>query len=127
MIASVIRDFTLIISWPDSSLFPNRSNGHHWSSRQEAKKAARIAAHFQSIGHCIGSNTNDHAVTIIIAPPDKRKRDIDGVLSALKPTLDGLADGLIIDDERFNPIEIRRVEPCSGGQVTIIVHDDIPF
>lgn len=84
-------------------------------------------AAYEATGHHIGDNTIDHAVTIIVAPPDKRRRDVDGILSALKPTLDGLADGLQMNDWHFNPIEIRRIDPCEGGKVTIIVHDDIPF
>lgn len=119
--------YTLIIPFPDASLFPNRANGRHWSTRQNAKQAARTYANFKSLGCSIGDTCIDHSVRIIVAPPDKRHRDVDGILAALKPTLDGLADGLQINDWHFNPIEIRRVEPIENGSVTIIVDDDIPF
>ena len=34
-------------------------------------------------------------------PPDKRKRDDDGLLSSMKAARDGIADALGIDDSRF--------------------------
>lgn len=122
-----MSDFKLTIDWPDSSLFPNRSNGRHWSTRIDAKRIARAYAWSESFAHNIGSNVIDHHVSIFAYPPDKKRRDVDGILSALKPTLDGLADGLQINDWNFNPIEIHRCEPVNGGQIVIVVHDDIPF
>ncbi len=95
--------------------------------RYNDKVVAREAAQLEAAGHCVGDPHNDHQVDIIIAPPDRRSHDVDGVLSALKPTLDGIAKGLGIDDERFNPIHIYRATPVQGGRVTITVHDDLPF
>lgn len=122
-----MSNYTITIPFPDASLFPNRSNGRHWSTRQNAKAAARAYAGFESIGHSIGDTTIEHGVMIIVTPPDNKRRDVDGILTALKPTLDGLADGLQINDWQFNPIEIRRVEPKPGGSVTIVIDDGIPF
>lgn len=122
-----MSDYTITVPWPDACLFANRSNGRHWSLRQDAKRTARAVAGFESIGHHVGSNITPHHVSIYAYPPDKRSRDVDGILSALKPTLDGLADGLQINDFNFNPITIQRCDPVEGGKVTIVVHDDLPF
>lgn len=109
----------VVLPWPDASLLPNRSNGHHWSTRQDAKHAARLMAIAAAQDYSIGNAKVDHAMTIILEPPDYRRRDVDGVLAALKPSLDGIAASLGIDDYRFNPITIIRREPTNGGRVTV--------
>lgn len=118
---------TIVLPWPDAALFPNRSNGKHWSTRQPAKEAARVSAFVQAMGHDAGDPKVDHGVTIIVAPPDNRKRDVDGIVAALKPSLDGIAEALKIDDYHFNPIEIRLVDRVEHGSVTIVIDDGIPF
>jgi crossover junction endodeoxyribonuclease RusA len=124
-----IKPCKVILDWPAAELFPNRSNGKHWATRQPFKVAAKQNASSAAFntGANIGDVMIDHGLTIIIEPPDKRRRDVDGVLSALKPSLDGLAAALGIDDERFNPVTLIRMEPVDGGRITIIVDDSIPF
>lgn len=122
-----IEPCTITIHWPAAELFPNKSGGRHWSSKQDAKESARNEAYSAALGSDIGDTTIDHAVTIIVSPPDNRRRDVDGILSALKPSLDGLARALDIDDYHFNPINITRLPPVDGGRITIRVEDDIPF
>jgi crossover junction endodeoxyribonuclease RusA len=57
-------------------------------------------------------------VTAIFAPPDNRRRDIDGMLSSIKSYLDGIADVIGVDDSRWQ-IAIRREAPIKGGSVRI--------
>lgn len=120
---------TIVVPFPDPVLFPNRRIGQPWQvthpAKVEAKEAGRIAALQAAFGmEPLPPRNVD--VTIVFTPPDRRKRDVDGMLSALKPTLDGIALGLDIDDSRFNPIHIHRGEPMTGGKVTVII-DDLPF
>ena len=124
---AVISRCVVVLPWPDSSLLPNRSSGHHWAVKQTAKQAARLTAISKAQDFNIGDVTVDHAVTIILEPPDRRKHDVDGVLSALKPSLDGIAASLGIDDFHFNPITIIRAEQTHGGRVTVRIDDAIPF
>jgi crossover junction endodeoxyribonuclease RusA len=114
---------TIVLPFPEAALFPNRSNGKHWATRQAAKKQARSYAFTMSCHLALDEARTDRAVTIIVAPPDKRRRDVDGILAALKPSLDGIAQALGIDDMYFNPIEIRRIDPVPGGCVTVIIHE----
>lgn len=58
-------------------------------------------------------------ITITFNPPDKRKRDLDGGLSSLKQSLDGIATALTIDDSRFSPITLKRGEVRKGGEVVV--------
>jgi Holliday junction resolvase RusA-like endonuclease len=43
------------------------------------------------------------ALTITFVQPDRRARDRDNLLAALKPSLDGLADALGVNDAQFEP------------------------
>ena len=123
------RMIEIIVPFPDSSLFPNRRQGQPWQSTHAAKVKAhedgRMAATAATFGHDSLPPRNVD-VTIVFTPPDRRRRDVDGMLSALKPTLDGIAEALGVDDSSFNPIHLHRGEPMNGGKVTIII-DDLPF
>lgn len=101
------------------------TGGKRQPFKESAKQSASIAAF--NTGADIGDTMIDHEVIIIVEPPDNRRRDVDGVLSALKPSLDGIASVLHIDDYHFNPINIIRLPPVEGGRITITVDDSIPF
>jgi crossover junction endodeoxyribonuclease RusA len=51
--------------------------------------------------------------------PDKRHRDADNCLAASKAGLDGVADALIVDDKRFQPITIYRVSGEKPGSLIV--------
>lgn len=119
----------IIVPFPDSCLLPNRKNGQHWRVTQSAKLEAHEAGKIAALQAAFGLEPlppRNVDVTIVFTPPDHRKRDVDGMLSALKPTLDGIAEGLGVDDSRFNPVHLHRGEPINGGRVTVII-DDLPF
>jgi crossover junction endodeoxyribonuclease RusA len=40
-------------------------------------------------------------VNLTFVPPDKRRRDADNMLAAMKSGLDGLADALGVDDSQW--------------------------
>jgi crossover junction endodeoxyribonuclease RusA len=122
-----MSNIVIYLSWPARELFPNRSNGQHWGKRQPFKVAAKSIAFSSARELSLPNTETDHAVKIVIEPPDKRRRDLDGVLSALKPSLDGIAQALHIDDQHFNPIEIIRSDVIKNGRVMIIIDDGIPF
>lgn len=120
---------TIIVPFPDSCLLPNRRNGAAWQATQRAKLEAHESGKIAAIMAAFGLPElppRNVDVTVVFTPPDKRKRDVDGMFSALKPTLDGIAEGLRVDDSRFNPIHLHRGEPMTGGKVTVII-DDLPF
>jgi crossover junction endodeoxyribonuclease RusA len=94
----------VIVPWPDRCLHPNARV--HWSKRAKAAKSAREQANLlaKEAGlHRIEWPDGHLHVWIHGWPRDRRRRDCDGLLSSLKPVLDGIADAIGIDDQRFVP------------------------
>jgi crossover junction endodeoxyribonuclease RusA len=59
------------------------------------------------------------AVGILVAPPDKRRRDLDNLLKAL---LDALGHaGVYEDDSQIDEIRIVRIAVTEGGRVLVTV------
>lgn len=101
------------LPFPPRDLHPNARV--HWTRKARATKAAREAA--QWLSNAYGPIEADSiSATITFYPPDNRRRDIDGMLSACKPLIDGVADSLEVDDSKW-AITIRRGEVVKGGNV----------
>ena len=61
------------------------------------------------------------SVSIEARPPKGwRTGDVDNMLARLKPVLDGIAEGLGVNDRRFRP-SLRFGERCQGGEIVITV------
>lgn len=113
------------LPWPDPSLAPNRKNGRHWGAVHAAKckrlgdaciltlKAMRQAGYVPPAGTL--------ALVVTFHAPDKRRRDLDNLLSAMKADFDGISQALGIDDRLFDPLTLRRGEPIKGGAVILEV------
>ena len=52
---------------------------------------------------------------ITFIQPDRRHRDRDYLLAACKPALDGVADGLEINNSQIDPVTIRREYGAKAG------------
>lgn len=102
---------TIRLPWPDTSLMANRKNGKHWLSSHAAKVRSRESA-FVAAKEALGRNSLAAAgqvpVTITWVAPNRIRRDLDGLLSAEKPRLDGIAAALGIDDSQFRPLTLDR-------------------
>jgi crossover junction endodeoxyribonuclease RusA len=115
------------IPWPSSKLNPNNSKGTHWAATSALRKAARLeawalarAAAGRLPGWSAGRLGNGAVpLTITFVQPDRRARDRDNLLAALKPALDGVADALSINDAQFDPVLIRREYGGKPGHVQI--------
>jgi crossover junction endodeoxyribonuclease RusA len=110
------------LPWPDPKLNPNRSKGAHWASTSQLRKEARETAWARTlIAACkvplMRADTIPLTVTFI--QPDRRARDRDNLLAALKPSLDGVADALGVNDAQFDPVTIRREYGGKPGAVRI--------
>lgn len=107
----------IILLWPDKSLHPN--SRPHWAQKAKAAKAARERAGWVTKA-AKWKVTGDGTVMLKITfrPPDKRKRDLDGMLSSCKAYNDGIADALGINDNRFR-FTLDIGEPVKGGQVCV--------
>jgi crossover junction endodeoxyribonuclease RusA len=118
---------TIELPWPDRSLAPNRVRGH-WAKVSGKRAAAFDEAYvltFQAVNQHKGPwfdlSAPSVPITITFNPPDKRRRDLDGGLSSLKQSLDGIATALTIDDSKFCPITLQRGEVRKGGSVTVAI------
>lgn len=61
------------------------------------------------------------AVSIILYPPDKRKRDLD---NAFKGVLDGLAHACVYrDDEQIDELTIKRGPVIKGGKCEVTIRE----
>ena len=110
----------LILPWPDRALHPNARG--HWSKRAKATKAARAGAHVLAIEAGWNRLTLPPGrlhLWIDFYPPDRRKRDDDGLLASMKAARDGIADALGIDDARFVSHPYVRDEVRKGGEVLV--------
>ncbi|MBF5007610.1 RusA family crossover junction endodeoxyribonuclease [Diaphorobacter caeni] len=89
------------LPWPDRTLHPNARV--HWAQLAKAKKAAREHAYYTVKGSGLVHTFPPGRIHIWIDfyPPDRRKRDDDGLLASMKAARDGIADALGVDDSRF--------------------------
>ena len=109
--------------WPASILWPNASRKVHWSKRGAVAREARAYARYvvlelPAIDRKIHKQKSYHLI-VRVYPATARKFDLDGCLSALKPSLDGVCDALGIDDYTFNPITIFRELPEKPAKIIV--------
>ena len=118
--------FDLELPFPDRHLLPNEARRNHWGMRAEYAKTARMVAYVEAANKRkwdYKPPEGELSVKIVFHEPNKRARDLDGLLSAMKPSLDGIANALDVDDKRFNPITIERGERIKGGCVRVEIKD----
>ena len=114
------------LPWPNPKLAPNRRNGKHWTVTHDAKleafgAAATLTMQAQRSTGYEPPMDGPVALAITFCAPDKRRRDLDGLLSSCKASLDAVAQVLGIDDARFEPVTLRRGETTKGGAVVVEV------
>jgi crossover junction endodeoxyribonuclease RusA len=115
------QEMTVTLPWPPKELSPNARI--HWTKLAKAKKAYRHTCHMLarqagfSAVYLVGV-TRLH-VSLTFYPPDRRLRDQDNMLAAMKSGLDGLADALQMDDRNFKTT--FEVSDEIGGMVIVTV------
>ena len=117
---------TLELPFPDSHLMPNAARRLHWRTRAEYAKNYRMCGYVEAANAVrwdYKPPEGELSVKIVFHEPNKRARDLDGLLSAMKPSLDGIANALDVDDKRFNPITIERGERIKGGCFRVEIKD----
>ena len=106
------------LPYPHKDLMPNRANGKHWAQTKALKADAKLTAYFLTKSALAKQSVNigdTVALSITFVRSDKRCIDMDGLLSAAKHLLDGVAQALGIDDYKFNPITIKRAYNPTGS------------
>lgn len=116
----------ITLPWPSRDLHPNARV--HWARRAKATRAAREAGFYAAIAAgwrtVAWPKTGRLHLWIDFYPPDKRRRDDDGLLTCAKPARDGIADALGIDDVRFVSHPFVRDEVRKGGEVVLWLTND---
>lgn len=102
--------------WPPSELHPNSRIDRRYSTRIRQSYIKECWA--LTLGNCINADTNI-STEITFHPPNKIRRDLDGMLSAFKYGLDGIALAFGIDDSKFRPITLNVGEPVKNGKVVV--------
>lgn len=110
----------IVAPWPVRALHPNARV--HWAVRGRAAKDARRLGWALAIR--AGAQLAEYGpgrlhVWIDGYAPDHRRRDADGMLSSLKPLLDGIADAIGTDDRWFVPHPWIKDEVRKPGEIRI--------
>lgn len=111
------------LPFPDARLSPNARV--HWRVLARVKKTARMAAHVLTLELGGIDELRKHfagdfgiPIRLLFFPPTNHKRDLDNALSSMKAYLDGIADALKVNDNRFVPhMEMRLAD--KPGRVEI--------
>lgn len=107
---------TVKLPWPDKKLHPNsRTDRRHTTDIRKRYRQACWAL-------CKAAKL-DYTLThldITFHPPDGRRRDLDGMLGAIKYGLDGMALALGVDDYHWS-LSIRRGNKDAEKKVFIVV------
>lgn len=116
----------IVLPWPDAALAPNRSGGRHWTATRALKDKARDDAYalaraaWQRSGAVFGAGVYV-PLRLVFCAPDRRRRDLDALLSSSKHALDGVAMALGVDDSRFEPVTLERGAVGRPGEVVVEV------
>ena len=103
----------ITLPWPPSCLSPN--------SRTDRRASAKSRAKYRNDAMILARVAKaDYHPNLVIEfrPPDRRKRDLDNMLASIKAGLDGIAQGVGVDDSEW-ALTIRKGEPVVGGAVLI--------
>ncbi|MEY2875253.1 MAG: hypothetical protein RLZZ373_2624 [Pseudomonadota bacterium] len=110
----------LTLPWPDRRLSPN-SRGH-WRELAKAKQSYRslcaLTARSQGATPIPAERLRVHMTFVA---PDRRRRDLDNLIASMKSGLDGLADVLRVDDNRWALGAELGDGTVPGGQVLVTV------
>ena len=105
---------TIVLPWPPKELTPNFKRRKHWSAYQPAAKRYRADCYWLTKAE----KARGVILSVTFYPPDRRKRDDDGMIGSFKAGRDGVADALGCDDHHFRP-SYHFAEPRKGGAVEV--------
>ena len=111
----------VVFPWPPKELSPNAAM--HWAKKAKYKKMYRQACWALALEAKLEcKKVGKIPMTITFYPPDKRHRDADNMVAAIKSGLDGLADALQVNDKQFLPTFVFSDEVM--GMVRVQLSDE---
>ena len=114
------------LPWPPASLNPNRARSLHWSARHKAAKEYRWECSILAKAMITSWITRIHrflhplplpapvTATVTFYMPNRRRRDLDNLLAAMKPAWDGLVDAGLLADDNADQLTITLKPPEYG-------------
>lgn len=105
------------LPWPPKELTPNFKRRKHW--RCYVPKAREYRSICRALTWASGVRSG-RIISVTFCPPDRRRRDDDGMIGSFKAGRDGVADALGCDDHTFRP-SYNFAEPCKSGKVIVCV------
>ena len=116
----------IVLPFPDSNLIPNRARREHWHVKAEYAKTARGTAKYEAYNAANSHGTLPQfkpqeriPLRMEFHPPDLRARDLDNLLAAMKPSIDGVCDALGINDKMICPIVLDWGKVEKHGKVIL--------
>lgn len=120
-----MRSNSILFPWPNLELGSNGRKDRRWLSadRQVARNLGYWIAKDNHLNFKPGTLLE---LSILICPPDKRRRDDDNILSAFKSTRDGIFKALEMDDSlvRRTILEWGPIE--AGGALYVTLQEFKP-
>lgn len=114
---------TIRMPWPPRALSSNGAHGH-WAKRAAATKRYRADAHWLAAAAGVGSDP-EAVLTFKYLPPDHRRRDLHNMPAMLKACVDGIADAMKVDDNRFRcRFPDAFGDPVPGGAILVQIGGD---
>jgi crossover junction endodeoxyribonuclease RusA len=113
------------LPWPPKELTPNAKRRKHWTAYRKPAADYRQDCAWLCRAWLLNNKLGLRARELRVAgitfyPPDRRRRDDDGMIGAFKAGRDGVADALGVDDHTFRPT-YSFAEPIRGGKVVVSV------
>lgn len=118
-------------NWPDRELFPNArafrlvKAKYARMARKKAAYAAQAVPLTLNESHWLGTE-EPIPYGLVIQPRDKRRRDEDNIIAAMKSTLDGIAEGLGVNDHRFRLMWVQWLPPAKPPSITVAMLERPP-
>ena len=117
----------IVMPWPDKKLTTNAKRRKHWRIYNPAIKADRQRGYDETLAQTPYAAARKAlkgnaliACQVTFYPPDRRRRDDDGMIAAFKHMRDGICDALQIDDVRLRPHYVI-AEPEAPGRVEVVI------
>lgn len=111
---------TIELSWPARVLWPNKRT--HFRAKADATRAYRQEAYWRTVNAQAAACPADGEIVLRFEffPPDRIRRDLDNMFASTKGAIDGIADALGVDDQRFG-YQVARRDVAKGGKVIVSV------
>lgn len=109
----------ITLPWFSRNLHPNARV--HWTVKYKDNKSARIQARVISMAFEDNDFSGDLDLLVEVWTPTRHQYDADGILSSLKPSIDGIAEACKFDDSQIKRITVwkKGVDEKKKGYLTL--------